>query len=196
MTSPIELQIKKLYHAYRHTSDIDQKGLFFSPTCMQICRPIPSYAATSRAGIVKYLKDVQTGDMPVAQTEQPQEPAAETEPLSRAVYTIRRLHAAEHEFSSNVITAAVGLSPSQLLQQSRDEAWVGMRVDLWDEGAPDVGLLVQVQYWWRKESVNTGEEVEGDVVGEAMGWRQCLHDIISLGPKDGSEGQEGLEVLE
>jgi hypothetical protein len=226
MLSPSEALIKQLYHSYRHTSDIDRKGLFFSPTCMQICRPIPSYAATSRAGIVKYLKDAQVGDVPVADAAQPailpttmreedekvverkplataqkeiekEEPPKDTDnekPKSRDVYTIRPLHAAEYEFSVNIITAPVGLTPAQLLQKSKDEAWIGMRVDLWTDGAPDEGLLVKVQYWWRKEAVKPEEQIEGDEGEE--GWRQCLHDIKYLGPKDGSEGEEGLEVME
>lgn len=192
---------------------------------MQICRPIPSYAATSRAGIVKYLKDAQVVDVPVADTSKQlkdinkanekdttikrkpvanvQQEAEENElpqssnigkPKSRGVYTIRPLHAAEHEFSINTITAPVGLTPAQLLQKSKDEGWIGMRVDLWTEGAPDEGLLVKVQYWWRKEAIKSGETIDGDEKGK--GWRQCLHDIMYLGPKDGSEGEEGLEVLE
>jgi hypothetical protein len=193
---------------------------------MQICRTIPSYAATSRAGIVKYLKDAQVGDVPLADAAQPailpttmreedenvverkplataqreiekEEPPKDTDnekPKSRDVYTIRPLHAAEHEFSVNTITAPVGLTPAQLRQKPEDEAWVGMRVDLWTEGAPDEGLLVKVQYWWRKEAVKPEEQIEGDEVEE--GWRQCLHDIMYLGPKDGSEGEEGLEVMD
>jgi hypothetical protein len=226
MLSPSEALIKQLYHSYRHTSDIDRKGLFFSPTCMQICQPIPSYAATSRTGIVKYLKDAQVGDVPVAdaappskiptamseedenvvarkplataQTEikkdEPHKTGDNEKPKSRDVYTIRPLHTAEHEFSVNTITAPVGLTPAQLLQKSKDEAWIGMRVDLWTDGAPDEGLLVKVQYWWRKEAIKSGEKIEGDE-GE-KGWMQCLHDIMYLGPKDGSEGEEGLEVME
>ncbi|KAH7088807.1 hypothetical protein FB567DRAFT_318381 [Paraphoma chrysanthemicola] len=225
MLSPPEMLIKQLYHSYRHTADIDRKGLFFSPTCMQICRPIPSYAATSRAGIVKYLKDAQVGDVPVANTSESSEEVREAKknettikrkpvatvqqqagkneapessciekPKSRGVYTIRPLHAAEQEFSVNTITASVGLTPAQLIQRSKDEDWIGMRVDLWTDGAPDEGLLVKVQYWWRKEDAKPGEALEGDEKGK--GWRQCLHDIMYLGPKDGSEGEEGLEVLE
>jgi hypothetical protein len=226
MFSPSEALIKQLYHSYRDTSNIDHKGLFFSPTCIQICRPIPSYAATSRAGIVKYLKDAQVGDVPVADTappskmptkmreedenavkrkplatatteiekEQPHNDGDNEKPKSRDVYTIRPLHASEHEFSVNTITAPVGLTPAQLLQKSKDEAWIGMRVDLWTDGAADEGLLVKVQYWWRKEAVKPEEQIEGDEREE--GWRQCLHDIMYLGPKDGSEGEEGLEVME
>ena len=67
-----------------------------------------------------------------------------------------------------------------------------MRVDLWDEGGEEDGLLVKVQYWWRFEEIP--EHERGDE--QAMGWRQCLHDIMYLGPKDGTEGEDGLEVLE
>lgn len=229
MLSPVESLIHKLYHSYRHTTDIDKKGLFFSPTCMQICRPIPSYAATTREEIVKYLKDAQEGNVPVEDTEEVQptretttkaEPDASNKeekattstavirrrpvpqkeqplspPKSRGVYTIRPLHTAELEFSIPSITKPINLTPTQLLEQARQEWWIGMRVDLWDEGAAsDDSLLVKVQYWWREEAIAPGDELEGDV--EGFGWRQCLHDIMYLGPKDGTEGEEGLEVRE
>jgi hypothetical protein len=69
-----------------------------------------------------------------------------------------------------------------------------MRVDLWDEGGEDEGLLVKVQYWFRLEETLERQRVMGD--DGWMGWKQCLHDITYLGPKDGTEGQEGLEILE
>jgi hypothetical protein len=30
---------------------------------------------------------------------------------------------------------------------------------------------------------------------QIMGWRQCLHDIMYLGPMDGTKGEAGLEVI-
>lgn len=229
MATSEQKQIKKLYHAYRHTQDIDQKGLFFSPKCMQICRPVSSYAATSRDGIVQYLKDAQgdkvpgtstssttkNGTSPIiansrakAQTrdetrqtatlnegnERPRHEDTRLKPKPRSVYTIRPLHPSEHEFGSNTITAPVGFKPTALQTKAKDEGWIGMRVDLWSEGGTGSSLLVKVQYWWRREPVKPGEEIQGDSHG--FGWRQCLHDIMYLGPKDGSEGEEGLQVLE
>ncbi|KAF2828967.1 hypothetical protein CC86DRAFT_345399 [Ophiobolus disseminans] len=195
MLSPVEARIQKIYHSYRHTSKVDQKGLFFSPTCVQICRPIPDYAATTRGQIVQYLKDAQEGNVPV---DSATAPPSETfiPPKDSGVYTIRPLHPTEAtDFSLSTITSSIHLTPLQLLQKSRDEGWIGMRVDLWDEGAAtNDSLLVKVQYWWRKEEIQVGEEMEGDENGE--GWRQCLHDIMYLGPKDGTEGEEGLEVRE
>jgi len=121
---------------------------------------------------------------------------SESDNRTGGVYTIRPLHASERlDFSTSAVTSSIDLTPSQLLQKSQDEGWIGMRVDLWDEGAAaEESLLVKVQYWWRKEAVEPGEEVEGDEQGK--GWRQCLHDIMYLGPKDGTEGEEGLEVRE
>jgi hypothetical protein len=171
---------------------------------MQICRPIPAFAATTRELIVQYLKDAEKGKIPVEDTSEGQsivtteEARDDTSPASsnskpRSLYTIRPLLPSEFEFSSPDITSAIHLIPSQLYQQAVAEAWIGMRVDLWDEGNVNEGLLVKVQYWWRKEELTAGEEMEGDAEGK--GWRQCLHDITYLGPRDGSEGMEG-EVQE
>jgi hypothetical protein len=199
MSLSTETLIRKLYHTYRHTSDIEQKGLFFSPTCMQICRPIPSFAATTRGQIVQYLKDAEKGKIPVEDVSKQEsmqtkgEEVNDENPKRRSLYTIRPLIPSEFEFSTSDITSAVHLAPTQLREQASAEKWIGMRVDLWDEGEANEGLLVKVQYWWREEDVVAGEEMEGD--GEKKGWRQCLHDIMYLGPRDGSEGKEG-EVLE
>lgn len=197
--------IKDLYHAYRHTVDIDRKGLFFSPTCIQICRTTPSYATTTREGIVQYLKDAQQGIVPVessslpaavADTSKTLKAAAkgeENETPRRGVYTIRPLQPFEYDFSNDETTAPVGLTADQLRQKAEEENWIGMRVDLWEEGAQQEGLLVKVHYWWRRESIPTHERLGDDE--DAFGWRQCLHDIMYLGPKDGTEGAAGLSVL-
>jgi hypothetical protein len=203
-TVDVDTLIRQLYHTYRHTSDIDQKGLFFSPTCMQICRPIPTFAARTREQIVQYLKDVAKGEIPVEDASKGQSfdtieasrdgtPPTNSKSKPRSLYTIRILLPSEFEFSTPEATSAIHLTPSQLHQQADAEEWVGMRVDLWDEGDMNEGLLVKVQYWWRNEEVIAGEEMVDDVEGK--GWRQCLHDIMYLGPRDGTEGKEG-EVLE
>jgi hypothetical protein len=203
MSPSTELLIRKLYHLYRHTSDNDQKGLFFSQRCMQICRPIPTFAATTRQQIVQYLKDAEMGKIPVEEpsTTQPNDTSegrnnhssAQPKFKPRNFYTIRPLIASEFEFSTPDITSAIKLTPAELHQQAVAGKWIGMRVDLWDEGKANEGLLVKVQYWWRQEEVVVGEEMEGD--GQGKGWRQCLHDIVYLGPRDGTEGTEG-DILE
>ncbi|KAF2866281.1 hypothetical protein BDV95DRAFT_584447 [Massariosphaeria phaeospora] len=197
-------QLKSLYHAYRHTEDLDRKGVYFSPSCMQVCRPTPSYAATTREQIVQYLRDAQQGIVPVEKpptSVSDQVSGSETESQknshksARNVYTIRVLDPSERTFADDSIVAHAGMTSQGLHLKSDKEKWVGMRVDLWDEHGPMESLLVKVQYWWRYELVKSGEEVEGDINGH--GWRQCMHDIMYLGPKDGTEGkQEGLEVLE
>jgi hypothetical protein len=171
-------QLRKCYHAYRNTIDADRQGLFFSPSCMQICRPIPSYAATSRSQIVQYIKEA---------AGRPGEPRK-----GKGVYTIRPLQPSEFEFSTKEITAPVGFTADELKKKAVQESWVGMRVDLWGEGKD--GLLVKVQYWWRFETIPEEACVMGEV--QVMGWRQCLHDIMYLGLKDGTEGEDGLEVFE
>lgn len=196
--------ITHLYHTYRHTSNIDQKGIFFSKTCLQVCRPTPSYAATTRNEIVQYLKDAEQGKVPVESSsgdastkseivKNTEEPSA-TKTKGRGVYTIRALQPSEFNFGNNEHTAPLGLTVGELEDTARREGWVGMRVDLWQEGGQDNSLLVKVQYWWRREKVPEDERFEGESNG--FGWRQCLHDIMYLGPKDGTEGEEGLEVRE
>lgn len=153
---------------------------------MQICRSNPSFAATSRDQIVQYLEDAEKGKIPTSHANETN--TAEV----KGVYTIRPLLSAEFEFSTPDVTAPVGLKPEQLERKARDEGWVGMRVDLWDQQKS--GMLVKVRYWWREEGIVPGEEMEGDRGGR--GWRQCLHDIVYLGMRDGSEGGEGSEILE
>ncbi|EFQ86930.1 hypothetical protein CFE70_008133 [Pyrenophora teres f. teres 0-1] len=124
---------------------------------------------------------------------QRQSPGSETMIKNKSLYTIRPLSPSEFEFGTDEMTRAIGLTIPQLKQKAVSEEWVGMRVDLWDEGTKS-DLLVKVQYWWRFEEVSDGERVMDEK--QSMGWRQCLHDIIYLGPKDGSQGAGTLEVSE
>jgi hypothetical protein len=164
--------------------DLDAKGSFFSPTCSQICRPRPSYAATNRDTIVRYLHEAAEGGTTLATSSQDDK---DGKPRSKGFYTIRSLDDGEFEFGTDEVVQEAGFgSTAELKQKAEGEGWVGMRVDLWnDEGVDDdgarKGLLVKVQYWWRKE--------EGK-------WTQCFHDIMYLGARDGTEGTEGAEVLE
>jgi hypothetical protein len=189
-----ETLIKKLYHTYRHTSDFHKKGLFFSQTCMQICRPIPTYAATTREQIVQYLKDAEKEKITNTDNYNASITSSTGETNLKNLYTMRPLRPGEVEFGTPDVTSHVGVTPSELVQKVKDEGWIGMRVDLWTEGVGNEGLLVKVQYWWREEYVVPGEEVEGDE--GVKGWRQCFHDIMYLGPRDGTQGEEGLEILE
>lgn len=186
----IEQHIKALYHTYRHTSSPSSKGLFFSSTCLQICHPTPSYSATSRSQITQYLEDAQQGKVPLeTNIDSDSQPGPLKEkPLTgnASYYTIRPLLPSEHTFGTAVATATIGLTPAALAASAEAEGWIGMRVDMWDEGSEE-GLLVKVQYWWRLEAER--DEEDGKV------WRQCLHDIMYLGPRDGTEGTEGVEVL-
>lgn len=162
--------LKALYLAYRSTPDIDAKGLFFSAECMQICRPNPAYAATNRETIVRYVREASEGGV-------------DGESLgTKEGFSIRPLRHDEFYFGGDeAVTAPVGLTISELKDKAKNEGWVGMRVDLWfyDEHHPEKdGLLVKVQYWWRKE-------------GES--WIQILHDIMYMGPLDGTQGTQGDE---
>ncbi|KAK1758941.1 hypothetical protein QBC47DRAFT_449637 [Echria macrotheca] len=156
--------LKNLYSQYRNTGPIDDRAVFFSPECMQICKPNPSYAATNRNTIVRYLHEAAKDMDAVA--------------ASKGLYTIRPLRQDETTFETDEVVAPTGMTSSMLRQRAIAEEWVGMRVDLWWPG--DEGLLVKVQYWWRRE----GKE-----------WVQILHDIMYMGPCDGTEGKDG-DVLE
>ncbi|PKS05504.1 hypothetical protein jhhlp_008882 [Lomentospora prolificans] len=177
--SELAAHLKSLYSAYRRTEDIDAKGLFFSPRCAQICRPQPSYAATSRDEIVQYLHDVANNKSDVVKASLDN---TESEVKKKGYYTIRPLKKDEVDFGSDEMAGAAGFrSAQELKQKAEKDGWVGMRVDLWnDDGSDDQGkpkgLLVKVQYWWAKE---------GD------GWLQILHHIMYMGPRDGTEGTGG-----
>jgi len=173
--------IKQLYHDYRHSATLEARGVFFSPRCMQICRQEPSWAAKNRETIVHYLRETSRGkDVIFGYLKQPTPPEPVNAQKNGHFYTIRPLVDSEIEFGSDEMSGPVGLTTAQLKHKVDDESWVGMRVDMWEDEGEDAGklqgLAVKVQYWWRKE---------GDV------WLQILHDIMYIGPRDGSEGQDG-----
>lgn len=176
----ISNHLKQLYADYRHTDDISLKGNFFASTCLQVCRPQPSFSARDRETIVRYLYEAAgtSSNLSSSTTE------ARNTQLRKGYYTIRPLQDDEFEFGTDEQVAPAGFTKaSELKQKAETEGWVGMRVDLWDVevGNEDSeGTLVKVQYWWRKE---------------ADGWIQILHDILYIGPRDGTEGSQG-QVLE
>jgi hypothetical protein len=198
--------LKQIYHEYRHLKYIPAKGAFFSPKCMQVCRPIPDYAATKRETILLYLvqaagfKDL--ADYELAQssagaaqpsaTDKPAKEDAEesaevqVEGLKHEVYSIRPLKPNEAtEILTEDVVSPLGMTPLELEELKKRERWVGMRVELWDASEGEKpGRLIRVNYWWREE------EVDGE-----RRWLQCFHDIISIGDRDGTEGLEG-DVLE
>ncbi|EXJ64434.1 hypothetical protein A1O7_00770 [Cladophialophora yegresii CBS 114405] len=204
----VHAQLKHLYHTYRHTLHIPSKASFFSPTCMQVCRTNPSYAALKRDTIIQYLLEA-AGFQDVESYERVQSSSTATEAetveapndekrsapsdikalTGKSYYSIRPLKAIEEsEVLAEEVVAPLGMTPSQLDELTQSENWIGMRVDLWEDNDNDngdgAGRLIKVKYWWRQENVD----------GE-LKWLQCLHDIMSIGERDGSEGKEG-DVLE
>lgn len=175
-------ELKKLYAAYRGTADIRAKGQFFSPNCVQLCRPRPSYAATNSETIIRYLLEFEDGGKIQGSSIEAPGPA---QPAMEGYYTIRPVKDNEVEFGTDEQVGPAGFaSPTEIERRARQESWVGMRVDLWDDDGTSQngvknGLLVKVKYWWR---------MEGGV------WKQILHDIMYMGPRDGTEGAEG-EIL-
>jgi hypothetical protein len=187
-TDEIYAHLKNLYHQYRHdTEHIPSKAQFFSPTCMQLCRPMPNFSAVNRETIVQYLIEA-AGFKDVTEYEASlKAPSGEAE-AGKSYYTIRPLTKDEtNELIPEQVVAPLGITPTQLDELRWKEGWTGMRVDLWDD-PPEKGRLIKVKYWWRKEVA----EWEGRSEEK---WVQCLHDIMSIGARDGKEG-EGLEVIE
>ncbi|KAM0326987.1 hypothetical protein ACHAQA_006108 [Verticillium albo-atrum] len=105
---------------------------------------------------------------------------------AKGYYTIRPLESREVEFGNALGDPARDIASSEdMLDVAVDRKWVGMRVDMWTDGGVNGngvkrGLLVKVQYWWTKEDDK---------------WMQIAHDIMYLGPRDGSEGKGG-DILE
>jgi hypothetical protein len=182
MVTMVEAHIKELFHTYRSTPDLEYKGLYFSSTCMQVCRQIPSFAATTREQIVQHQRDADAGKFSTdnahaTNAKKTESTTMDPDPKPRLLYSIKPISISESSFGTRESCEAIDLIPSRIQRQAEDERWIGMRVFLWDESKG--GLLVKVQYWWREE-----ESGQGKV------WRQCLHDIMYLGPKDGTEGGE------
>ncbi|KAK0704905.1 hypothetical protein B0H67DRAFT_649302 [Lasiosphaeris hirsuta] len=167
-TTEITDHLKAQYAAYRKTTDIDAKGLFYASDIIQICGPLPSYWATDAATIVRYVREALEG-----QEESDVNVKGEMDGC-----TIRPLTEDEFFFESDEVTAPTEFTAAQLKQRAEAEGWVGMRVDLWVSADKD-GMLVKVKYWWKKQ----GDE-----------WIQALHDIMYMGPRDGTEGTDG-EIL-
>ncbi|KAJ9608985.1 hypothetical protein H2200_006756 [Cladophialophora chaetospira] len=207
----VHTSLKQLYHSYRHTEYIPSKAKFFSPTLMQVCRPIPNFSALNRDTVILYLinsagfddlesyERAQLSPATRGITTESTDPEAATDKATEAApgivkvkalsgknyYSIRPLESDEEsEIPAEDVVAPLGMTPAQLNEMRQKEDWVGMRVDLWDDDSDGKGPLIRVKYWWRKENVNGEEE-----------WLQCLHDIMSIGERDGTEG-EGGQVLE
>lgn len=170
ITSEVTDHIKSRYKAYYHTADPDAKGRFYAADCMQICRPIPSYAARDGATIVRFLQESLKGGQSMNNA------AADG---SKTGCTIRPLRDDEFVFESDEVVAAIGKTSADLKQMAEEEGWIGTRVDLWFPVPDGEAMLCKVHYWWRKE----GDE-----------WVQVLHDIMYMGPRDGSEGTEGERI--
>jgi hypothetical protein len=174
---------------------------------MQVCRTIPSFAAVKRDTIIQYLLEAAGfQDLESYERAQSSPPATESTTAAapgdkgkesapgkvkgltgKSYYSIRPLKPAEEsEILAEDVVTPLGMTPSQLDELRRTENWIGMRVDLWEDSddGDGAGRLIKVKYWWREENVD----------GEKK-WLQCLHDIMSIGERDGSEGKEA-EALE
>jgi hypothetical protein len=187
-TGDITVHLKTLYHRYRHeTNHVPSKAQFFSPTCLQICRPMPNFSAVKRETIIQYLLEA-AGVEDLTEYEASLKAPTGDAKSGKSYYTIRSLTEDEaNEIIPQEVVSPLRMTSNQLDDLRRKEEWVGMRVDLWDD-PPEKGRLIKVKYWWRKEVA----EWEGKCEEK---WMQCLHDILSIGERDGTEG-EGLEVIE
>ncbi|KAH7313778.1 hypothetical protein B0I35DRAFT_410731 [Stachybotrys elegans] len=164
--SEVHAHLREIYATYWSTPSPEEKKAFFSPSCRQICRSDPSYAARDRDAIVAYLHEA--GDK--------FKHLISDSPTHKGIFTMRPLTEEERrDFGSEEYLGPAGFtSVEEVREQAAREGWVGMRVDLWDDDGRDTGMMVKVQYWWRRE----------DGV-----WLQILHDILSIGSVDGSQGK-------
>jgi len=179
--------LKSLFTTYHQTASIPARARFYSPQCMQICRPRPSYAARNSQTIIRYLHKAAGAGMDFSPEFEPEQQDREIEEKGRD-FTFRALREGEFEFGTDEVTMHVGLTDEEMRRRAEEEGWVGARVDLLfptagvdvaDSGEGEVKggmMLVKVKYWWRKE----GEE-----------WVQILHDIMYMGAPDGTE-QESM----
>ncbi len=170
--------LRKLYKEYRDTADIKEKGLFLSPSCHQICRPIPSFAARNKDTILQKMHEAAASSgLTLA--------SSAAEGRGKKGCTIRPLRQDEFEFGTDDQVAPAGFaSAEELSKKAQKERWVGMRVDMWNDEGVDLkglrqGMLVKVRYWWREEN------------GQ---WTQTLHDLLYIGQLDGTEGSEGDRI--
>lgn len=201
ISDPISSHLKSLYTTYRRTTSIAAKGAFFSPECMQICRPQPNYAAGNRETIVQFLHDAVKAGTNLATAGQSDGEVPENAGDFKHC-TIRPLRMndceegeCELEFGDDQSTLPVGFTALELKDKAEREGWRGMRVDLWVDEGMGMDILVKVRYWWRIQTKEqqVGENKEGD--NEDDEWVQILHDIIYMGPRDGTEGKEGEFLL-
>ncbi|RFN49030.1 hypothetical protein FIE12Z_6670 [Fusarium flagelliforme] len=184
-TDTIHDHLSDLYREYRQTIDIPSKAIFFSPQCRQICRTNPSYAAKDRETIIKYL--LEAG--PVIEDIYRKEGWLDGENRGppRSFYAVRPLNETEmSDFGTMEELQPAGFkSVEEVSKKAKDEKWEGLRVDMWTDDGDKRGILVKVQYWWRMEPLGS----------KAGTWKQILHDILYLGPRDGSEQDTIGEII-
>ncbi|KAH6886277.1 hypothetical protein B0T10DRAFT_490931 [Thelonectria olida] len=175
--------LREIHHQYRQTPDPEGKKFFYSTECRQICRQDPSYAARERDTIARYLKESGALVNRVLRDAGLIDDASGTLQVKASCYTVRPLTESESdEFGTTEVVAPAGFSSVEDIQaKARSDKWKGLRVNMWTDDGFGKGLLVKVKYWWRLEEAEVGGEV----------WRQILHDILYLGPRDGTEESEG-----
>ncbi|CAK7233553.1 hypothetical protein SBRCBS47491_008651 [Sporothrix bragantina] len=165
--------LQQLYRDYYHTADLDAKTRFFAFDCKQVCRPRPDYAACDKAAIVRLLQ------------EAPSLSALTGVQVTggKSFATIRSLSPEECTFAcGDACVQAAGFdSATALHDYAVKNNWVGLRVDMWDVDEADntKGSLIKVQYWW---AFRFGQ------------WTQVLHDILYIGPLDGTQGEGGQPI--
>ena len=193
--------LRTLYAAYRSAPSIPAKTTFFSPACKQLCTPCPTYAAHTRDTIVRYLSEAATASSGISVID---DAVRASDANTKSYYGIEPgpdVMAGLYGMEDGFVRRAAFASVSALVEQAEREGWVSMSVVMWsdtgkeDEGVTGVerGLMVKVDYWWRREK-DEDEQGEGNSDGTEEKWLQILHHITYLGPRDGSE-RDVREVL-
>ncbi|KAI5458842.1 hypothetical protein BGZ63DRAFT_392150 [Mariannaea sp. PMI_226] len=183
--------MRDIYHQYRLTPDPKDKQSFYSTECRQICRQDPSYAARESETIVRYLRESGQLINRILRESGLINTDTESLPVKTSCYTVRPLAKSEtEEFGSSAVVAPAGYSSVEELRlKAKSEKWVGLRVNMWTDDGFGKGLLVKVKYWWRLEGAG------GDGSDDGV-WKQILHDILYLGPRNGTEESEGGILVE
>lgn len=181
--NPITPHLREKYTKYRSSqstlfSHPQNTARFFSPTCHQVCRQIPSFSAVERETIIRYLQESR---------EKPEDSGAEE--VGKSGDGSKDGEGGGNENSWRLRELSAGEEkdlPEEFQERRKEENWEGRRVVMWDAVGEEIDgkrRVIVVNYWWKKEKVP--EDGDEDEV-----WKQCLHDIIWIG-KEG-EWPEGL----
>ncbi|KAF4980218.1 hypothetical protein FZEAL_3729 [Fusarium zealandicum] len=184
--SPLFKHLCEIYQEYRQTQALDAKAAFYSSQCRQICRQDPTYAARDPATIVRYLRESGKVINRIFREAGWIDDESGTGPATQSSYYSVRLftESEANEFgTADVVIPAGFTSVQELKTRAKEDDWQGLMINMWTDDGHGRGLLVKVKYWWHLDQ-RIGDDDDGV-------WKQVLHDILYLGPRDGTDEREG-----